>query len=50
MRQGDPLSSTLFNIALEEIFRDSDKMGLNINDEWLNNLRFADDVGSNPSK
>ena len=46
VRQGDPLSSTLFNTALEEIFRKNEwkGKGININGAWLNNLRFADDV------
>lgn len=46
VRQGDPLSSILFNIALEEVFRklDWEGRGLNINGSWLSNLRFADDV------
>ncbi len=44
--QGDPLSPILFYCALEEIFRglNWEKNGININGEYLNNLRFAEDV------
>ncbi len=44
MRQGDPVSLLLFNCA--EIFRNLDweNKGIKINGEYLNNLRFADDV------
>ncbi len=46
VRQGDPLSPNLFNAILEEIFRklEWEGRGLRINGEYLNNLRFADDV------
>ena len=46
VRQGDPLSPILFNSALEEVFKNLnwEKKGININGEYLNNLRFADDV------
>jgi hypothetical protein len=46
IRQGDPLSPNLFNSALEEIFKqfDWEGKGVKINGEWLNHLRFADDV------
>ncbi len=46
VRQGDPLSRNLFNCLLEEVFRQLDwKMrGIKINGEFLNHLRFADDV------
>ena len=46
VRQGDLLSSTLFNCLLEEVFRSLDwgKKGINISGENLSNLRFADDV------
>lgn len=46
VRQGDPLSPLRFNCALEEIFKnlDWDKKVIKINGEYLNNLRFADDV------
>ena len=46
VRQGDPMSSALFNCLLEEIFRTlewNDK-GINTNGEKISNLRFADDV------
>ena len=46
VKQGDPMSSMLFNVALEEVFKslDLENKGLKINGEFLNNLRFADDV------
>ncbi len=46
VRQGDPLSPNLFNSVLEEIFRKMNwqEMGIKINGEWINNIRFADDV------
>jgi hypothetical protein len=46
VKQGDPLSSVLFNVALQEIFRHLlwDDRGVDINGKILNNLRFADDV------
>ncbi len=46
MKQGDPLSANLFNSVLEEIFRklDWEEKGVKINGQWLNNLRFADDI------
>ncbi len=46
VRHGDPLSPNLFNCVLEEVFRglNWDGRGLNINGEYLINLRFADDV------
>lgn len=46
VRQGDPLSPTLFNAVLEHIFRQLnwDHLGLNINGARLNHLRFADDL------
>lgn len=46
VRQGDPLSSILFNCLLEEVFKTLDWQGkgINVNGEYLNNLRFADDV------
>ncbi len=46
VKQGDPLSPLLFNCLLEEIFKNLnwENRGININGEYLNNLRFADDV------
>ena len=45
VRQGDTLSPILFTAALEEIFRRVDiREGVSINEEKLNNLRFADDI------
>ncbi len=46
VRQGDPLSPNLFNCLLEEVFRqlDWERRGIKINGEFLNHLRFADDV------
>lgn len=46
VRQGDPLSPKLFSAALENIFRKLDwsSLGLNIQGEKLNHLRFADDI------
>lgn len=46
VRQGDPLSPTLFNAVLEHIFRQLNwgHLGLNINGARLNHLRFADDL------
>ena len=45
VRQGDPISPKLFSAAIVTIFQtvDLDK-GLNIDEETLTNLRFADDV------
>ena len=46
VRQGDTVSPKLFNAALESIFRrlDWDRKGININGDYLNHLRFADDI------
>ncbi|CAH2098121.1 unnamed protein product [Euphydryas editha] len=46
VRQGDSISPTLFNAALEHIFRQLnwDHLGLNICGARLNDLRFADDL------
>ncbi|GBP25976.1 LINE-1 retrotransposable element ORF2 protein [Eumeta japonica] len=46
VRQGDPISPKLFSAVLEMIFRNLqwECMGLNINGEKLNHLRFADDL------
>jgi len=46
VRQGDTISHKLFTACLESIFRSLqwDSMGVNINGEKLNHLRFADDI------
>ncbi|VDO16914.1 unnamed protein product [Brugia timori] len=46
VKQGDPLSPNLFNAVLEGIFRNLnwEGKGLKINGQFLNNLRFADDI------
>ena len=46
VRRGDIVSPKLFNAALERIFRrlDWDRKGININDNQLSYLRFADDI------
>lgn len=46
VRQGDPLSPAIFCAVLEEIFRELnwETLGLKVDGEYLNNLRFADDV------
>lgn len=46
VRQGDPVSPKLFTALLEYTFRrlNWDSIGLNINGEQLNHLRFADDI------
>ncbi|GBP27587.1 LINE-1 retrotransposable element ORF2 protein [Eumeta japonica] len=46
VRQGNPISPKLFSAVLEMIFRNLqwECMGLNINGEKLNHLRFADDL------
>ena len=46
VRQGDTISPKLFTSVLESVFRKLDwsKMGININGEYLSNLRFADDI------
>ena len=39
---GDILSLVLFTTAMEEIFKQMEiETNININDEWLNNLRFV---------
>lgn len=46
IKQGDPLSSNLFNAVLEEVFRDLEweEVGIRVNGKRLNNLKFADDI------
>ena len=46
VRQGDTISPKLFTACLEEIFREVnwEGKGLKINGEYLNHLRFADDI------
>ena len=46
VRQGDTLSPKIFTAAMEEIFKKADlqDQGINIDGEWLTDLRFADDV------
>ena len=43
MKQGDPLSSTLFNCLLEEIFRNLEweGKGIRINGSYLDKILFA---------
>ncbi len=46
VRQGDPLSPSLFNCALEEAFKklDRKRRGVPINGKYINNLKYADDM------
>ncbi len=46
VRQGDTISPKLFTACLEEIFKklEWDDMGLKVDGEYLNNLRFADGI------
>ncbi|CAB3244509.1 unnamed protein product [Arctia plantaginis] len=46
VRQGDPLSPKMFSAVLESIFRrlNWENIGLKIGGEFLNHLRFADDI------
>lgn len=46
IRQGDTISPKLFTNCLEDSFKllNWDTLGININGERLNNLRFADDI------
>ncbi len=44
VRQGDALSPLLFNRVLNEILKNWNNEGININGEFLSNLRFAVDV------
>ena len=45
-RQGDTISPKLFTMALEDVFKTLNwsNKGININGEYLSNLRFADDI------
>ena len=45
VRQGEPLSPKLFTAVIEEIFKKADiSEGVNVDEENLTNLRFADAV------
>ena len=46
VRQGCVLSPVLFNAVLEDIFRslDWEGKGINMNEEWVSHLAYADDV------
>lgn len=46
VRQGDPMSPAIFCAVLEEIFKSLNwnSYGIKIEGEYLNNLRFADDI------
>ncbi len=46
IKQGDPLSPTSFNSLIKEVFQKLkwEGKGIKIDDEWFNNLRFADDI------
>ena len=45
VRQGDPLSPTLFTAVVEEVFKKADiSEGVSVDGENLTNLRFADEV------
>ncbi|GBP80387.1 Retrovirus-related Pol polyprotein from type-1 retrotransposable element R2 [Eumeta japonica] len=46
IRQGDPLSPTIFIAVLETIIGklNWEKVGININGRYLSHLRFADDI------
>merc|ERR1711989_16583 len=48
VRQGDTISPKLFTASLESIFRKTDweGKGINIDGEYLNHLRFADDISN----
>ncbi|CAH2088608.1 unnamed protein product [Euphydryas editha] len=46
VRQGDPISPTIFIAVLERVIGQLkwEKLGLNINNKYINHLRFADDI------
>ena len=46
VRQGDTISPKLFTACLQEIFKKLNwtNKGIKVGDEYLNNLRFADDI------
>lgn len=46
VRQGHPISPTIFSAVLERLFRNLDweTQGITINGEHLSHLRFADDL------
>ncbi|GFO07015.1 dysbindin-like [Plakobranchus ocellatus] len=45
VRQGKPISPKLFITVIEQVFNEADlKYGINIDGEYLRDLRFADDV------
>lgn len=46
VRQGDTISPKLFNAVLQYMYKQTnwDNLGVNINGERLNHLRFADDI------
>ena len=48
VRQGDTISPKLFTASLESIFRKTDweGKGINIDGEYLNHLRFCDDINT----
>ena len=52
VKQGDPMSPKLFSAVLENIFRklNWENKGINIDGEYLTNLRFADDLTITTSK
>lgn len=46
VRQGDTISPKLFNAVLQEVFKklNWEERGIKIDGEFINNLRFADDI------
>ena len=52
VRQEDTLSSALFNYLLEEVFRELnwEGKGVNINEEYIDNLRFSNYIAKNPNE